>query len=459
MAKDRPVKILSCPGQLPVFWDRQAVFFANLLALFFGNEEKIQALADEVGAIDSYGGRLIPVLNLIFRGESSLLVLEREPDTHLCRYFREGLGLSLPDLMILEHSRYEDIGKALKDGGSLSSNEKVLERVKKHGAEWMDGYVTDETLSLIASEVDKKTVASRAGSEAGNNKYLLYQYLAGKGLPVVKTEIAASAEQLPFCLRNLAKAGFKQAVIKSQIGASGIGMMKVEVGAKVEVPEHYFFEGEVLVQGWMEVGELGVNRMRSPSVQLFLNEDEVCLYDITEQILSEASIHEGNESPPAYLSGEGGLEVELLRQAGLAGQWLHATGYRGTASVDFIVVHREGETSAQVYVCEINARVTGATYPSVLARHLRKGGAWLLRNLRLSEAQSGEVLLQCLDQAGHLFMPGMKEGVVPINFNFGEDGLVHKGQFLCLAETPEHCHKLLDLAEADLPMGMSLVRD
>ena len=233
MAKDRPVKILSCPGQLPVFWDRQAVFFANLLALFFGNEEKIQALADEVGEIDSYGGRLIPVLNLIFRAESSLLVLEREPDVHLCRYFREGLGLSLPGLMILEHSRYEEIGKALKDGDSLFSNEEILERVKNHGGEWMDGYVTDETLSLIASEVDRITVASRAGSEAGNNKYLLYQYLADKDLPVVKTEIAANAGQVQSCLRNLEKAGFKQAVIKSQIGASGIGMMKVAVGVPV----------------------------------------------------------------------------------------------------------------------------------------------------------------------------------------------------------------------------------
>ena len=42
-------------------------FFANLLALFFGNEAETKSLADEVGEIDSYGGRLIPILNLIFR--------------------------------------------------------------------------------------------------------------------------------------------------------------------------------------------------------------------------------------------------------------------------------------------------------------------------------------------------------------------------------------------------------
>lgn len=461
MAKEAAanIKVISQPGQLPRFWDRHAVFFANLLSLFFGNEKETQNLAEEVGEIDSYGGRLIPILNLIYRSENSLLILEREPDEHLCRYFSQGLGLSLPDLMILEHADYEAIGRELAEGRQMPA---CIERVKTHGAHWVDGYVTDQTLSLIAGAVDKKTVATAQGSQSGNNKYLLHQYLQQSGLPVVLTETAGDNGEVKVALMRLRDAGYGEAVIKSQIGASGVGMMKVELDGTIEgldVPQHYFFEGEVLVQAWLKIGEKGVEKMRSPSVQLFLNEDEVYLYDITEQILSVASIHEGNESPPAYLHEDPGLEDELLRQAGIAGQWLHRTGYRGTASVDFILVDREGARETEVYVCEINARVTGATYPSVLARHLRKGGAWLLRNLRLSEPQSGDVLLDMLDRPGHLYMPGMKGGVVPINFNFGEDGLVHKGQFLCMAHTPEACHQLLDLAEADLPIAMELVRD
>ena len=52
----------------PGFPDRSVLFFANLLALFFGNRVEMQCLADEVGEVDSYGGRLIPILDLLFGG-------------------------------------------------------------------------------------------------------------------------------------------------------------------------------------------------------------------------------------------------------------------------------------------------------------------------------------------------------------------------------------------------------
>jgi len=451
-----PVRIISRPGQLPEFWDRHAVFFANLLALFFGNEAETKSLAQEVGEIDSYGGRLIPILNLIFQKENSLLVLERAPDEHLCRYFRDGLGLKLPELIILSHPEYEEIGRTLVNGEGCHP---FLDQMKNHPSHWVDGYVTDQTLALIALALGKETVATSEGSQRGNNKYFLHQHLCANGLPVVETETAENAADVNEIIARFRGAGYSHAVIKSQIGASGIGMIKVDTSDEVDVPDHFFFEGPVLVQVWLKAGEKSVTQMRSPSVQMFLNEESVSLYDVTEQILSDESIHEGNESPPTYLAEHPEIGEELLRQAGIAGSWLHETGYRGTASTDFLLVDREGQDDPEVYVCEINARVTGATYPSVLARHLQKGGAWLLRNLRLSEPQSGDVLLEMLDRPGHLYMPGMKSGIVPINFNFGEDGKVHKGQFLCLADTAERCHELLDLAEEDLPMDIEQVRD
>ena len=88
-------KTIVTPNRLPAFWDRDVVFFANILALFYGNEAETAALNDEVGEIASYGSRLIPILNLLFRGPDNLLVLERAPDTALCDYFADELGLPL----------------------------------------------------------------------------------------------------------------------------------------------------------------------------------------------------------------------------------------------------------------------------------------------------------------------------------------------------------------------------
>ncbi len=116
MCSESPVRVIANPGRLPVFWDRRAVFVANLLGLFFGNDAETRALSAEVGEVDSYGGRLIPILNLLFQGGDNLLVLERKPDENLCNYFSGSLGLSLPKLEILPHQDYLAIGRDLQNG-------------------------------------------------------------------------------------------------------------------------------------------------------------------------------------------------------------------------------------------------------------------------------------------------------------------------------------------------------
>lgn len=447
------VETIAEPGRLPTFPKRNGVFVANLLGLFFGNDEQTQMLADEVGELDSYGGRLIPIIDLMFPGrDSNLLVLEREPDPALCRYFEDTAGLSLPELFVLPHQEYTGIGEALAEGRSIEH--RILSVLESHTAPVIQGYVTDPTLSSLARATGKRTLSSAEGSHRGNNKRELHLHLEAIGLPVVATELAESPDDVPGCLERLRAAGYSAGVVKSAIGASGIGLIKIDSLGDPDiptVPDNFFFEGPCLVQGWLKPGEFGVAEIKSPSVQLFLDEESVALYDITEQILSRASVHEGNEAPPYYLADRPDLRIELLRQAGEAARWLHAQGYRGTGSVDFLVVEKEdGSTTA--YVCEINARVTGATYPSLLARHFIPDGAWLMRNLRFKKPLTGEELLKILRDSGDLFIPGKTEaGVLPINFNFGSDRLVHKGQFLCLAHSTAGSHVLLEMAELDLP--------
>lgn len=441
--------------KLPSFWDENAVFVANLLALFFGNEEETGMLAAEVGEVDSYGGRLLPVIDLIFAGpERNLLVLERQPDPVLSRYFLETAELSLPEVEVLAHRDYLDLGRQLADSGTADSA--FLEVLRQHPATRLDGYVTDAILSAMAGCLGMATFSSFAGSHEGNNKLLLHRYLESIGLPTPMTEIAEEPAAVGECLQRLHQAGYSAAVIKAPIGASGIGLIKVEDltvhrEAAGLVPAHFFTEGPCMVQGWIKPGEFGVSRVHSPSAQLFLDEQGVVIYDLTEQILSHESVHEGNESPPPYLAAHPEWRAEMIRQAGEAGRWLHGCGYRGTASADFLLTEQD-DGGFTVYVCELNARVTGATYPSVLARHFMPGGAWLLRNLRFTEPVPGDELMQLLRTAHDLFVPGESEkGIMPVNFNTADDGLVHKGQFLCLAPSSGGSKMLLELARLDMP--------
>lgn len=452
---DAILPVTAAPGKLPAFWDRQAIFVANLLGLFFGNEAGTEALAREVGEVDSYGGRLLPIMDLLFRGGDNLLVLERAPDPSLGRFFSDRLGLSLPQVEVLPHQEYLTLHH------DTIQRHPLFLRLQAHPARWVDGYVTDDTLADLAGQLGKQTVASPAGSRRGNNKRLLHEDMAAAGLPMPPTLEAADVDEIARALDDLRRQGFRRAVVKAAIGASGIGLKKLPALAQHEardlaagIDPHFFYEGACLVQGWLEPGVHGVRRLRSPSVQIFVGDHHAELYDITEQILSDNSVHEGNESPPPYLdeAGGGALRQRLLEQGGWAARWLHQQGYRGTASADFLLVeHDDGRTEVQI--CELNARVTGATYPAVLARRFHPRGSWLLRNLRLGKPLPGDELLARLRRDGCLFEPGQSGGpggVLPVNFNFGGDQLVHKGQFLCLGDTAAECHRWLDRAAGDL---------
>jgi hypothetical protein len=190
---------------------------------------------------------------------------------------------------------------------------------------------------------------------------------------------------------------------------------------------------------------------------MFLDDESVSLFDWTEQILSDASVHEGNMSPPPYIQEHPALKDELFRQAAIAGEWLHNQGYRGTASTDFVVIEQDGRN--QVIICEINARVTGATYPAVLARHFMPAGCWKMRNIQFRKSLDGDQLLSLIDNAQVLYRPGKDTGIIPFNLNTDDQGKVIKGQFLCLGDDHEQCSGVLAKAWTALPVEWGYDRD
>ena len=446
------VEIINKPGQLPAFWNRSIIFFANIQSIFFDNQGGLERLKQRVSGVETYGGRLIPIINLMFSGDKNLLVLERPPDQTLLHYFEDDLGLSIPDIAILSHSAYNDLPNQI-DKSIHTEKSAELTLIQQHSASWIDGFVSDKVLMKIAKSLYKPTISSMEGSKKGNNKFLLHNNLSEKGFPVFDTILASSLNDIPACIATLRNKGYKKAVVKSQIGASGIGITSLPTvpDGPISIPEHFFFEGPCMVQGWLDETVKNVRHMGSPSIQMFLDDRTLSLYDITEQILNKDCVHEGNLSPPLYFSKNDWVFKELFRQATASGSWLHEQGYRGTASVDFLVVEHCG--NIEVRVCEINARITGATYPSIIARHFLPHDAWLMRNIRFAKPLKDRSLLKILDQAGYLFRPGMQEGVLPINLNLNDDSNVQKGQFLFLAKSVDDCILILEQMESILPFS------
>ncbi len=450
---ENALKIRQHPGILPEFWDREVVFVANLLSLFFGNEQETERLREEVGALESYGGRLVPIINLLFGGSRNLLVLERDPDYRLLAYFRNNLGLRLPEIEILPHAEYS----GNRETGRTLRFKTVFEAIRKHPAAWMDGFVTEARLAESARLTGKRLISTVEGSKNGNNKLLLHQHLRAAGLPCFDVRVAERPGDIRRCLRDLKDAGYRQAVVKAQIGASGIGMKKVDTESPESIPEYLFHEGPCLVEGWLDDSFDGIKVLGSPSVQMFVHDDCLHLYDITAQFLNAESVHEGNQAPPPYLETLPEVRHELLSQATVGGRWLHGLGYRGTASADFHLIKR-GE-SPEVRLCEINARVTGATYPAILARNFAPEGAWIMRNVLFTEPRKSDEVLHEFERSGMLYRPGINKGILPVNFNTSDEGLVVKAQLLAVGGNRREVESVFDLIRRHPSMTCDYDRD
>jgi hypothetical protein len=452
------LEVKTTPGELPAFWDRNVLFFSNIHSIFYDNVEESKQLIQEISGATTYGGRVLSILDLLFRGRPNLILLEARPNQPLMEYHAGVLGLSLPDFEILGRGEYAGLASSLSQAAPAGTH-RSYGCLRSHPAAWVDGFVTDANLVKIAAALGKRTITTLEGSRYGNNKYLLYQHQVEQALPVFDTLLAANRGDVARCLKELRRMGYAKAVVKAQIGASGYGMIKLETESDPTqaVPDYLFFEGVCLVQGWIDDAMPGVGRIGSPSVQLFLSDDALFLFDVTEQILTQESVHEGNMSPPPYVLERPGLQDELLRQARVAGEWLHGQGYRGTASADFLVIERSEKTV--VILCEVNARVTGATYPTVLARHFKPDGNWYMRNIGFRKALDGRELLSLMDRANVLYRPGEAKGIIPFNFNTDAEGNIIKGQFVCIGENFNELSGLFIQAWAQLPVEWGYDRD
>ena len=461
MTVTRPGKLDEEPvrvgiGQIPALWNHAAVFLANIERIFYGDEDKTAHLRTNVTGFSSYGARMLPILGLLYEGQN-LLLLNEKPEEAIGEYFATLPGLNLPETFVVGA---EGGGRSGPHPENFSS---LVEHIRAHAAEILDGYVTDPELEHLAMVTGKRLTNSFESSRRANDKILLARRLEEEGLPSFDGGDVTPGPELESLLSRLKAQGYRKAIVRSALGASGFGMAIIDFHAPPQpgaLPAFLYRETRVLCQGWVETGIHGIDHILSPSVQFFASGlGRVTLYDVTEQLLSQQSVHEGNIVPPPDFPLVPGNPVfdELIRQAGIVCRWVAATGYRGTGSIDFLVYDQRGRMV--VKVCEVNARVTGATYPSLLARHFQPHGAWIMRNYTFEGCAHARGFLETLSARNLLFQPGREAGILPINIITDSAGYLRKAQILFLSRHPGDCRALSDQFPRALPYGCVHDRD
>ncbi len=440
-------------GTLPTLWQESAIFYSNLDCIFFGHPEKTRQLLENVSGFHGYGSRLLPIIGLIFRGNHNLLLLQEEPDPAITHYFSKSLNLRLPTVEIVKVPTECTFGQFIYD-------EKIRQHLRDHPAKLMDGYITDSSLESMAQDLNKKLINTHQCCRNANDKILLHRFLKQVGLPAFDGGEAMLGREVENRFTELKNMGYKKAVVRSSLGASGFGMAIAELD-KIRQPAYFeeLFPGEkVLVQGWLEEGNMGIDRIFSPSVQFFCDGKGIAtLYDITDQLLSKNSIHQGNLSPPESFAADSPTHKEILRQAQITTSWIGSLGYSGTGSIDFLV-STAGE-KITVYICEVNARVTGATYPSLLARNFNPKGAWLMRNISFGPCMTAQEFFDLLAQRDILYVPGSKKGILPLNVIISENRQITKCQLLVLSPMMQQCVEIIEAFPDLLPSSCTFDRD
>ncbi|MDA1007069.1 MAG: hypothetical protein O3A87_11400, partial [Verrucomicrobia bacterium] len=95
----QPPAIQTHLGALPPARHGNVAFFANLQHIFFDNQALTDELRATVHTLDSYGGRLLPILGLLWDGPDNILILELPPLPGFDGYLGHTLGLTLPRLL------------------------------------------------------------------------------------------------------------------------------------------------------------------------------------------------------------------------------------------------------------------------------------------------------------------------------------------------------------------------
>ena len=156
----------------------------------------------------------------------------------------------------------------------------------------------------------------------------------------------------------------------------------------------------------------------SPNILMQIEPDggNIFCVSITDQILTNKLVHEGNISPSNTKTIEG-----MLNSAREISKWLQAEGYRGLAGFDFGEYFSTETGELNYFLAEINPRTNGSAYPKFLMEHLnriqiKKGRPSIEAFVSARLETKADSFSELRELYGHLFFNSETgKGLVPYN--------------------------------------------
>jgi len=205
-------------------------------------------------------------------------------------------------------------------------------------------------------------------------------------------------------------------LIKGSIGSSGSSLFVVE--NNTESIQKALREIAEKTDNRIYLVEIMLDVVVSPNILMYIEQgnSEILCVSITDQILTDHLVHEGNIYPTRAKTLK-----EMMNSAHRMSKWLQSRGYGGLVGFDFGEYLNPETGGVEHFLAEINPRVNAAAYPKAMMEHfnkkLRQKG-WPCIDSFLSAKIKTEArsFAELIELYGHLFFkPETGKGLFPYN--------------------------------------------
>lgn len=332
-------------------------------------------------------------------------------------------GAILPDLLTSNCEALLHIGKLLEANNEVVLNPFIASSGQFKLARVMET-VLGRRLCVLGGHSDIVDYA--------NGKHNVRAKAVELGVPVPEADIVElklGTDGMPLDLtpievginRHIHRTG--RVIIKGAYGASGSSTLIVENNS------------ESIRQALNKIAEKSDNRIYiievmldvivSPNVLMYIEpgSGRISCVSVTEQILTEKLVHEGNVYPPSAKTVRG-----MMSSARKISKWLVAEGYSGLVGFDFGEYLCMETRNLTYFFAEINPRTNAAAYPKALMGHLnmqqrQKGRPYIETFLSSNIRTKATSFAQLNELYGHLFFKSKTgKGCVPYNTGCLENG-------------------------------------
>lgn len=222
-------------------------------------------------------------------------------------------------------------------------------------------------------------------------------------------------------------------IVKGSYGASGSSLVIVENNPESIKKALSKIAGRI--DNGIYIVEVMLDIIVSPNILMHIEpgNGRILCVCVTDQLLSDKLVHEGNVYPPSAKTLKG-----MMNSARRISKWLQAEGYCGLVGFDFGEYFNSKTREFKHFLAEINPRTNAATYSKSLMEHLnrkqkQKGGPYIEAFLSANVKTNAGSFAELKESYGHLFFnPKTGKGLVPYNtgcLEYGEFTLAVFGKF------------------------------